>query len=70
MKTMCLFRESTVLETWQKLCKNIENKSLLQFVDPEFQETFDWQIVDKMNGFVTFLCDFIFKGLHKVLKHI
>ena len=70
MKTMCLFTVSTVLETWQKLCKNIENKSLLQFVDPKFQEIFDWQIVDKMNGFVTFLCAFIFKGLNKVLKHI
>lgn len=70
MKTMCLLRVSTVLETWQKLCKNIQNKSLLQFVDPKFQETSDWQIVNNINGFVTFLCAFIFKGLHKVLKHI
>lgn len=70
MKTVCLFRASAVLETWQKLCKNIENKSLLQFVYPKFQETFDWQIVNQMKGFVTFLCAFIFKGLHKLLEHI
>ena len=44
MKPMCPFGVPAMLDTWQKLSKNIENKSLLYYLYPKFQETFDWQI--------------------------